>query len=304
MPASDRIRAVPRQWWVIGGSLAVVLLFVSLVSCVGSDSVATEGEAPSTTPTPVTSTDAPQPSERSTNAPSTSQRSSTSVTASTIDLAGEYGIDVEDDDPAVVARPIPEEPTDSTPPTTLVPPPWAASTRTTAGGYLGVDVGCAESTSYQSLDRFFAARVGPALGWDYQHVYPLGGDRYLWLFQDTFIDHTGVVSNLGKARFVHNAALLQTGRCFTLLHRGSTAKPEPFELGDGTGNVRDQVVLADGRRAVGRQPAACSGPRWSRIRTTRTRPTAWAGTRASSTWRPTTRRRSRVWRSCPPRIPR
>ena len=33
-------------------------------------------------------------------------------------------------------------------------------------------------------------RVGPVLGWDYQHVYPLGGDRYLWLFQDTFIDLT------------------------------------------------------------------------------------------------------------------
>ncbi len=93
------------------------------------------------------------------------------------------------------------------------------------------------------------------LGWDYQHVYPLGGDRYLWLFQDTFIDHTGVVSNLGKARFVHNAAIAAdrhaASRCCTAAR---TAKPEPFELGDGTGNVRTKWYWPMGGELVGRQP--------------------------------------------------
>ena len=33
--------------------------------------------------------------------------------SSTIDLSEEYGLEIEADDPAVVARPIPEEPTDA-----------------------------------------------------------------------------------------------------------------------------------------------------------------------------------------------
>ena len=100
------------------------------------------------------------------------------------------------------------------------------------------------------------------LGWDYQHVYPMGDDRYLWLFQDAFLDHSGTVSNLGKARFVHNAALMQTGNCFTLLHRGTTNKPEPFEVGDGTG--RRAARSGTGRWAArpDRASSGCSGSRW------------------------------------------
>jgi hypothetical protein len=63
------------------------------------------------------------------------------------------------------------------------------------------------------------------LGWDYQHVYPLGPDRWLWLFQDAFIDHSGLATSLDGVGFAHNAALVQTGTCFTLLHprRGGPA---------------------------------------------------------------------------------
>jgi hypothetical protein len=71
------------------------------------------------------------------------------------------------------------------------------------------------------------------LGWDYQHVYPLGGDRYLWLFQDTFIDHSGRATTLDGVGFAQNAALLQVGRCFTVLHRGTTTQPSSFEPGAG-----------------------------------------------------------------------
>ena len=95
-----------------------------------------------------------------------------------------------------------------------VGPPWAASTRTTGEGYVVTDVGCASSTDAVGLDIFFAERVGPMIGSDYQHVYPLGGDRYLWLFQDTFVDHTGGATKLNQASFIHNSALLQTGKCF------------------------------------------------------------------------------------------
>jgi len=108
----------------------------------------------------------------------------------------------------------------------------------TTSGHLRTDVGCAADLTADGLDRFLAGRLGPLLGWDYQHVYGLGGDRYLWLFQDAFIDHTGAVDSLGRSRFAHNAALLQTGRCFQLLHGGTASRPEPFEAGDGTGSIR------------------------------------------------------------------
>src|SRR5215218_5644357 len=90
-----------------------------------------------------------------------------------------------DDGPA--PRPVPPAQPESPP----AAPPTAYPTTFTPAGHLATDVGCAASTSAPALDAFFRERIGPVLGFDYQHVYPLGGDRYLWLFQDTFIDHTG-----------------------------------------------------------------------------------------------------------------
>ncbi len=132
-------------------------------------------------------------------------------------------------DPAVVARTIPVD----APPPFAFTSPWANVTRSTSGGYTAVDVGCAGGTDAGSLDRFFAERIGPMLGSDYQHVYPLGGQRFLWLFQDTFIDYSGLATRLDHAVFVHNAALIQDGACFQLLHRGSADRPASFENGLG-----------------------------------------------------------------------
>ncbi len=133
-------------------------------------------------------------------------------------------------DPAIVGRPIPVEPLT---PAAPVASPWANASRTTGGGYVVTDVGCATGTSAGALDAFFSQRIGPVLGHDYQHVYPLGGNRYLWLFQDTFVDYSGVATDLGQAVFAHNTALVQTGACFTLHHRGSITAPTSFEPGNG-----------------------------------------------------------------------
>lgn len=157
------------------------------------------------------------------------------------------------DEPSVVARPAPVE--QPPPPPETPKAPWADSVFTTAGGHLSTDVGCAWDTSAAGLDAFFADRVGPVLGWDYQHVYPLGGDRHLWLFQDTFIDHSNTATTLGKASFAHNTALVQDGNCFRLLHRGTTSKPAPFELGEGTQTLKTWFwpmggELIDGRLHV------------------------------------------------------
>ncbi len=134
--------------------------------------------------------------------------------------------------PPDYSRPIPT-PTSSIPPPSAPEPSWADSRRETSAGYLATDVGCAASTSAEDLDEFFRARMGPVLGHDYQHVYPLGGDRHLWLFQDTFLDQPGLADELDEAAFAHNAAFVQTGRCFTLYHRGSATAPTSFEPGTG-----------------------------------------------------------------------
>ena len=138
---------------------------------------------------------------------------------------------VDPESPAVVARPIPTAPTETIPPAPS--PPWAWSIRTTAAGYVTTNVGCAAGTGAAALDAFFAARIGPLMGTDYQHVYPLGDGRSLWLFQDAFLDHSGAAERLGQARFAHNVGLVQDGACFTLFHRGTTAVPASFEGGTG-----------------------------------------------------------------------
>ena len=60
-----------------------------------------------------------------------------------------------------------------------------------------------------------------------------GRDRWLWLFQDAFIDHPGSATGLDGVGFAQNAALVQSGTCFVLYHRGTAAQPSSFEPGDG-----------------------------------------------------------------------
>jgi hypothetical protein len=135
--------------------------------------------------------------------------------------------------PPAYARPIPTSPLPTTTSPSATLPPWADSTRTTTAGYTATDIGCADSTSAADLDEFFSGRMGPVLGHDYQHVYPLGEDRYLWLFQDTFVDQSGAADELDEADFTHNAAMVQKGDCFTLYQRGSATSPTSFEPGTG-----------------------------------------------------------------------
>ena len=74
---------------------------------------------------------------------------------------------------------------------------------------------CAASTSAADLDAFFAADgAGGLAGADYPHAYALPDGRTLWLFQDAFV---GADGDLVDDHFAHNAALIQTGSCFSLL---------------------------------------------------------------------------------------
>ncbi len=66
---------------------------------------------------------------------------------------------------------------------------------------------CAPSTSVAGLNAFFGAAHGPWAGGDYQRAIRLRDGRVLWLMQDAWINGS----------IMHNAAWIQSGRCFTLL---------------------------------------------------------------------------------------
>ena len=177
-----------------------------------------------------------------------------------------------------VSRSIPDAASVSTAP--LVVSPWADKTAITSAGYVATDVGCAAGTSAAALDAFFRDRVGPAIGFDYQHVYALGGKRYLWIFQDTFLDYSGAATNLGQSVFAHNTALVQDGACFTLYHRGSITAPTSFEAGSGGNPVATWFWPMGGQTFDGRlymfwaqmerdgyDPRGADGLGWHPVRT-------------------------------------
>jgi len=63
--------------------------------------------------------------------------------------------------------------------------------------------------SATDLDGLFAGRVGDVVGGDYVRAYNLPTGNTLFIYQDAFVARNGrEVTNLAKARFVHNAAVL------------------------------------------------------------------------------------------------
>ncbi len=95
-------------------------------------------------------------------------------------------------------------------------------------------LGCADGLAAVDLDAFFAGRIGPLVGWDNPHVIELGPNRWLWLIQDSYLDHEGDARTLWDTGLqLQNVALVQTGPCFTLLHRGTPEERLNFEIGDG-----------------------------------------------------------------------
>lgn len=226
---------------MLGGGIAAFVVVLSAVLFAGNRRSDDLTSAEGTTGRAVTTSTEAGTTTSTGRSTTTATTSTTLVTRPVITVAGlpEYEFDIDENVPAVAARPTPVDPLpNEPPPSTIAPPPWAASTALTEGFHLGTDLGCAGDISVESLDRFLADRVGPVLGWDYQHVYPLGGDRFLWVFQDAFVDHSGVVNTLGSARFIHNAAMVQEGDCFQLLHGGSANRPDAFEVGDGSADLR------------------------------------------------------------------
>ena len=90
---------------------------------------------------------------------------------------------------------------------------------------------CTTSNDPAGLNNFFES--GPAIaGADYQRAFALADGRVLWLFQDAFI------RSRNGTTFTHNAGLVQSGRCFTLLQGGTLASPAEYLFADMTQRQR------------------------------------------------------------------
>jgi hypothetical protein len=94
-------------------------------------------------------------------------------------------------------------------------------------------LGCRDDLDSATLDEWFTGRVGPSYGFDNAHVLPISGDRYLWLFNDSFVDYGAVPADehIHDGTYLHNVALVQDATCFQFGHRGSVEQPGVFEGG-------------------------------------------------------------------------
>lgn len=243
----QRWQALARRvnWYRVAPLLLVVVLAASVASPLdGSKSVVgpattTTSSADASTTTAQITTAAATPPTTSRSVPTTRTTpidvSADTTSPTTVEIPPETTlapVAPPPGPPQDVARTVPSA-TPAAPPPAAPAPPWASSIKTTSAGYISTDVGCASGTGAGALDAFFAARVGPLMGADYQHVVPLGGNRYAWFFQDAFIDPSGAATRLDQSFFAHNLLLIQDGKCFTMLHRGTAAKPTSFEPGNG-----------------------------------------------------------------------
>lgn len=123
--------------------------------------------------------------------------------------------------------------------TTTTLPPWGAfddRASTDEYGYVRVPVGCLPDLEPETLDEAFGNRIGPLIGWDNPHIYPLGPDRWLWIVQDAYLAYNGRDGHLhdDAGYQIQNLAILQEGTCWTLVHRGTPEHRINFEPGTNT----------------------------------------------------------------------
>jgi hypothetical protein len=136
--------------------------------------------------------------------------------------------------------------------------PFAASDRVAAA-----PSACAAGSTVGDLNTRFAQGIGPLVGADYQRRFELPDGRRLWLFQDAFLR-----TPPGATRLVHNVGLIQSGRCFTVLHAGSAADPRPWIGGAATTPLQHWfwplggTVAADGTFRVFVAEMVERGPRY------------------------------------------
>ena len=94
---------------------------------------------------------------------------------------------------------------------------------------------CAGGRSAPELNALFGNQVGDIAAFDSPTVLQLPDGRALWLLQDAFIAPSSapVASLRPPTMFAHNAAFVQEGDCFTVLHGPTTPGPH-CSVADGS----------------------------------------------------------------------
>jgi hypothetical protein len=96
------------------------------------------------------------------------------------------------------------------------------------GPFTVTPLGCVASMTAAHLDALFAQRLGPLMGWDNPKIIDLGDGRSLWLLSDPYVDPTMTAATLDTAHYLNNTAMIQDGRCFSLLQRMRNGSPVEF----------------------------------------------------------------------------
>jgi hypothetical protein len=91
---------------------------------------------------------------------------------------------------------------------------------------------CADGLDDDRLTAFFGSEHAGLFGGDYQRATKLPDGRILWLFQDAMVRAAN-----GTVRMMHNAAMVQSGLCFTLLTDGTPRNPAAWI---GAGETQQQ----------------------------------------------------------------
>ena len=109
---------------------------------------------------------------------------------------------------------------------------------------------CADDLTADGLTEYFRSDRAPAHG-DYQRVLALPDGRSLWTFQDAYVRNKA-----GRTVLIHNAAMLQTGRCFELLRGGTADAPGSWLFSDETEHFRQwfwplgAAITSDGQIGI------------------------------------------------------
>ena len=91
-----------------------------------------------------------------------------------------------------------------------------------------VNPGVGLPTSSGVLSAAFSGTIGSWQAGDIAQPYPLPDSRVLWVLNDSYVRPGGVGPIDKSSRFLHNAAIMQTGNCFETItdrHPGSTLAP-------------------------------------------------------------------------------
>jgi hypothetical protein len=117
---------------------------------------------------------------------------------------------------------------------------------------VALDAGCAASDEPEDLEAVLLHLPG-VVSYDSARFVELGEGRRLWLMRDAFMDPWGDSTTYldPGVTYVNNLAVLQEGRCFRVVTRGTVFEPSEFESGELSTASRLQFYWPLGGELIG-----------------------------------------------------